>query len=79
MFYLISIFCSFCVAKAEECENYDDAKKYGKMYRNVIPLEPVIADHPESMGVEGVISPVDIMLSPQQMIQEGYPLPIQGI
>ena len=78
MFYLISMFRSFVVAKAEECENGDDAKKYRNMYKNVIPLEPVIVDDPESMGVEGVISPVDIMLSPQQMIQEGYPLPIKG-
>ena len=73
MFYVL------CVAKGEESENYDDAKKYGKMYKNVIPLKPVIADEPESLGVEGVISPVDILLSPQQMMEEGYPLPIQGI
>ena len=45
----------------------------------MIPLEPIIVHQTDASGsVNGVISPIDIMLSSQQMIQENYPLPVQG-
>ena len=73
--YLHSSVSSFTV----NAENYKEATKFKKMYKNVIPLEPVIVDQTDaSGGVDGVLSPIDVMLSPQQMIQENYPLPIHG-